>query len=312
MTPRQFVAAGVGLLVLLSFFSAAYTVREWEQVIITQFGHPVGDPVADAGLHFKLPWIQAVNRFDKRILIWDGKKNEITTADKRFIWVDTTARWRIVDPLLFLQAVRTQTGAQGQLDGVIDSATRDVISGKDLIEVVRLSDRVLPQEDETEGVATEERVNIEFGRNVLVDLILKKSKELAPKYGIELIDVRIKRINYVLKVREAVFRRMTSERQRIAERYRAEGRGLKAEKDGERSRQQKRILSEAYRNAQTIIAQADAKAAAIFAEAYNADPDFYTFWRTLAAYEKVIGDNHTLVISPDSDLYRFIGSDSGK
>ncbi len=312
MTVRQYVSAAIGLAVVLTLFSSGYTVREWEQVVITQFGHPVGEPINEAGLHFKMPWIQHVNRFDKRILIWDGKKNEILTDDDKFIAVDTTARWRIVDPLLFLQAVRTETGAQGQLDGVIDSATRDVISAHDLIEVVRLTNRVLslPQDEEAEGVATKVRlIEIKAGRNKLTNLILEKSRELAPKYGIELIDVLIKRINYIPKVREAVFKRMMSERQRIAERFRSEGRGRKAEIDGERSRDEKRIASQAYREAQTIIAAADAKAAQIFSDAFNLDPEFYAFWHTLEAYEKIVGNNHTLVISPKSDLYRFLASD---
>ena len=312
MTTRQYVSAAIGLVVALALFSSGYTVREWEQVIITQFGKPKGEPVTEAGLHFKLPWVQEINRFDKRILIWDGKKNEITTADKRFIAVDTTARWRIVDPLKFLRAVRTETGAQSRLDSVIDSATRDVISSHDLIEVVRLTDRVLslPQDEES-GRDTPEvkHVTIKAGRDTLTGLILKKSRELAPKYGIELIDVLIKRINYVPKVRKAVYNRMISERQKIAERYRAEGRGLKAERDGERARREKGISSQAYRDAQTIIAAADAKAAKIFSDAYNLDPEFYAFWRTLASYEKIVGNNHTLVISPKSDLYRFLTSD---
>ena len=312
MKARGWTALVAAFLVLITLFSSAYRVREWEQVVITQFGDPAGEPVIEAGLHFKLPFVQHVNRFDKRILIWDGKKNEIPTVDKVLIWVDTTARWRINNPLLFLQAVRTERGAQGRLDGVIDSATRDVISAHELIEVVRLSNRVLdlPPDEEAEGVTTEQgRVEIKAGRNVLVEQILEKSKELTPKYGIELLDVRIKRINYHEGVRRTVFDRMISERQRIAERYRAEGRGHKAEIDGQRVAEEKKISSEAYRKAQTTIAEADATAARIFAEAYNLDPEFYAFWRTLEAYGKLIGENHTLVISPDSDLYRFLASD---
>ena len=315
MNPKQYVMIAVGLAILITLSSSMYVVREWEQVVITQFGNPVGDPILEAGLYFKMPFVQDVNRFERRILIWDGKKNEITTADKRFIDVDTTARWRIKDPLLFLQAVRTERGAQGRLDGVIDSATRDVVSAFDLIEIVRLTNRVLtlPPDLEAEGVATGQvRAEITEGRRKLVDMILEKSKELAPKYGIELIDVLIKRINYVKKVREAVFDRMISERQRIAEKYRSEGRGRKAEIDGQRGRDEKKITSGAYRDAQTIIAAADAKAAGIFAEAYNLDPEFYSFWRSLEAYEKLIGANHTLVISPKSDLYKYLSSETGK
>jgi membrane protease subunit HflC len=272
------VALLVAVAVLLS--SSMYVVKEWEQVVITQFGDPVGEPVTEAGLHFKLPFAQEVNRFDKRILIWDGKRNEITTADKRFIWVDTTARWRIGDPLLFLQAVRTETGAQSKLDGVLDSATRDVISSHNLIEAVRVSNRVVDLPPEAGDVQLDDlrvRDEIEVGRDVLVEQILTNARELTPQYGIELIDVRIKRINYVENVRASVYNRMQSERQRIAERYRSEGRGTKKEIEGQTVRDEKKISSTAYREAQEIIATADAEAARVFADAYGADREFYAF-----------------------------------
>jgi membrane protease subunit HflC len=305
------------LLVVILLFASTYVVREWEQVVITQFGDPVGDPVSDAGLHFKLPFIQAVNRFEKRILVWDGEKGQITTRDKRFIWVDTTARWRIKEPLEFLQAVRTERGAQTRLDDILDGATRDVISGHKLIEVVRLSNRVLDlppeEEDETdfEASADEGRERIEQGRNKLVEAIFDKARAKVPEYGIELIDVRIKRINYVEKVQRDVYDRMKSERNRIAERYRSVGKGRKAEIDGQRMREEQKISSEAYKKAQEIVATADAEAARIFAEAYNRDPEFYGFWRTLKTYENTIGKNTTLILSPESELYRYLTSSGG-
>jgi modulator of FtsH protease HflC len=305
---------GLGILILIVLVlggilvrSSTYIVTEWEQVILTRFGNPVGEPVTEAGLHFKLPMVHEVNRFDKRILIWDGQRNEITTSDKRFIWVDTTARWRIKDPLLFLQAVRTENGAQSKLDGVLDSATRDVISAYDLIEAVRLTNRVLeiPAEaSEVEDLRV--RDSITAGRDRLIGEILASARELTPQYGIELIDVRIKRINYVENVRRSVYMRMQSERERIAERYRSEGRGKKKEIEGQTTRDEKRISSSAYKDAQSIIAAADAEAAKIFADAYNADPEFYSFWRTLDAYGKIVGANTTLVLSPTSELYRFM------
>ena len=309
MKPLQIATIAFGVLVLILLFASTYVVREWEQVIITQFGEPVGEPVLDAGLHFKLPFVQAVNRFDKRILAWDGKRNQIPTAEKQPIWVDTTARWRIRDPLLFLRAVRTQAGAQMRLDATLDGATRRVISSHNLIEVVRLSNRVLdlPPEDEAMSQSTlEVRARIETGRDELVEEILKQARGPALEYGIELIDVRIKRINYVPQVRRAVYDRMISERQRIAVRYRSEGQGKKQEIEGQRERDEKKISSEAFRRAQEIIASADAEAARIYAEAYNLDPECYAFWRTLEAYETIIGRNHTLVLSPDSDLYRYL------
>ncbi|MHC4549833.1 MAG: protease modulator HflC [Planctomycetota bacterium] len=308
---RTIAGTILALLVIIVVFASTYVVREWEQVVITQFGKPVGDPVTQAGIHFKLPFVQAVNRFEQRILVWDGEKGQITTADKRFIWVDTTARWRITSPLKFLQAVRTERGAQTRLDDILDGATRDAISGHKLIEVVRLTNRVidLPREEDDTGFASEReegRERIEAGRNKLVEKILDKARQKVPEYGIELIDVRIKRINYVETVRRTVYDRMKSERGRIAQSYRSEGQGNKAEIDGRRVREEKKISSEAYRKAQEIVAQADAEAARIFAEAYNQDAEFYAFWRTLAAYEKNVGDNHTLILSPDSEFYRYL------
>jgi len=308
----------LALLVIILYFASTYVVREWEQVVLTQFGDPVGDPVTEAGLHFKLPFVQEVNRFERRILVWDGEKGQVTTADKRFIWVDTTARWRITEPLTFLQAVRTERGAQTRLDDILDGATRDIISGHKLIEVVRLTNRVLelPPEDEGEGASfdassDEGREQIDRGRNRLVEAILAKAQLKVPEYGIELIDVRIKRINYVEKVQRDVYDRMKSERDRIAERYRSEGKGRKAEIDGQRMQKEKTISSEAYKIAQEIVAKADAEAARIFANAYNRDPEFYAFWRTLAVYESVVGANTTLILSPKSELYRYLESSDG-
>jgi membrane protease subunit HflC len=309
MKPSVAISLAAGLLLAIVLFASTYVVREWEQVIITQFGEPVGEPITEPGLHLKLPFIQAVNRFDRRILAWDGKRNQIPTAEKQPIYVDTTARWRIKDPLLFLRAVRTQVGAQMRLDATLDGATRRVISSHNLIELVRLTNRVLdlPPEDEEMSQSTlEGRARIETGRNEIVEEILAKASGLALEYGIELIDVRIKRINYVPKVRKAVYDRMISELQRIEQRYRSEGQGKKQEIEGQRERDEKKISSEAFRQAQELIAAADAEAARIYAEAYNLDPDFYAFWRTLKAYETIIGPNHTLVLQPDSDLYRYL------
>ena len=302
-----------GLLILILFFSSCYVVREWEQVVITQFGDPVGEPVTESGIHVKIPFVQKVNRFEKRILIWDGERNQIPTDDKRFIWIDTTARWRIRDPLTFLQAVRTIDGAQSRLDDYLDSAVRDVIGKHKLVEAVRLSNRVLDVvptgEEQQQGPLDKEvRERIEKGRNGLIDEMLGNAKPKIEELGIELIDLRIKRVNYVESVRKSVYERMISERQRIAEQYRSEGRGKKAEIEGQRARDEKKILSEAYRDAQSIIARADADAAQIFADAYNTDAEFFAFVRTLQSYEAFVGPNHTLVIDPESDLYKYFAN----
>jgi len=307
------ILIGLALAILVVLFSSFYTVKEWEQVVLTQFGDPVGDPVTEAGLHFKLPFVQKANTFEKRILTWDGKRNQIPTDDKRFIWVDTTARWRIRRPLTFLQSVRTVEGAQSRLDDYLDSAVRDVIGKHKLVEVVRLTNRVLgvvsDEEKAEEGPLEKEvREEIQKGRDKLIQEMLENARPKVEELGLELTDLRIKRINYVESVRESVYQRMISERQRIAEQYRSEGRGKKAEIEGQRAREEKKILSEAYRKAQEVVAKADAEAAQIFADAYNRDKEFYAFVRTLQSYEKTVGDNHTLVLSPDSDLYRYLSS----
>lgn len=294
-----------GLIGIVLLWSSFYVVNEWEQVVLTQFGNPVGEPVTEAGWHFKKPFLQKVNRFEKRILVWDGERNQIPTDDKRFIWVDTTARWRIKDPLVFLQSVRTVQGAQSRLDDYLDSAVRDVIGKNKLVEAVRLTNRVLKLV-EGDDEKPEVREPIEKGRDQLIAEMLETASAKIDDLGIEMIDLRIKRINYVESVRNSVYQRMISERQRIAEQYRSEGRGKKAEIEGQRAREEKTILSEAYRDAQIIIAKADADAALIFAKTYNDDPEFYSFVRTLQSYSKILGRNHTLVISPDSELYRYL------
>lgn len=311
---KSTISAVIGVLVLLLAVvvtaSSIYVVPEWEQVVLTQFGRPIGEEITEAGLYFRKPFIQEVNRFDKRIQEWDGERNEIPTADKRFIWVDTTARWRIADPLLFLKSVRDESGAQSRLDDVLDAATRDQISSHVLVESVRVSNRILdePPEDFAESsVSSEYTERVTVGREEIAHRILENAKpDALSKYGIELVDVRIKRINYVESVRLKVYERMRSERERIAEEFRSEGQGLMAKISGRMQREQKTITSEAYREAQEAIAKADAEAARIFAEAYQQDPEFYAFWRSLQTYELIVADNHTLVISPDSDIYRYL------
>ncbi len=294
--------------VLFVGMDGLYVVNEAEQAIVTQFGKPVGD-VSEAGLHFKLPFVQKVSRFEKRILKWDGAPNQIPTKDKRFIWIDTTARWRIKDPLLFYTTVATERGALSRLDDIIDSVVRDAVSGRLLVELVRGSD-YQPQKGggderfEVEGVevATEDLV----GREEILAGILDKARANTPDYGIDLIDVQIKRINYVEQVRTRVYERMINERKKVAAEYRSEGEGEKADILGQMERELKEISSEAYRKVLEIRGGADAEAAAIYAEAYNQDKEFYAFLRTLESYKKSIQKNGRLVISTDSDYYRYL------
>ena len=285
-----------------------YVVNEAEQAIVTQFGKPVGD-VSEPGLHFKLPFVQKVSRFEKRILKWDGDPNQIPTKDKRFIWIDTTARWRIKNPLLFYTTVATERGAMSRLDDIIDSVVRDAVSGRLLVELVRGSDY---QAQEGSG---EERFEVEgvvvakenlVGREEIMAGILDKARANTPDYGIELLDVQIKRINYVEQVRTRVYERMINERKKVAAQYRSEGEGEKADVLGQMERELKEISSEAYRKVLEVRGGADAEAAAIYAEAYNQDKEFYTFLRTLESYKKSIQKNGRLVISTDSDYYRYL------
>jgi len=300
------------LLVLVAVILAKgslYVVNEAEQAILTQFGKPVGD-VKTSGLHVKIPFIQNVNRFEKRIMKWDGDPNQIPTKDKKFIWVDTTARWRIVDPLLFFKTVATERGALSRLDDIIDSVVRDAVSSRLLVELVRGSD----YESEAGEVERFEIDGVEIakedltGREEILAGLLTKAKLSMPEYGIELLDVQIKRINYVEQVRTRVYERMINERKKVAAQYRSEGEGEKAEILGQMSRELKGIQSEAYRKALEIRGAADAEAASIYADAYNRDKDFYQFLRTLEAYKKAINDKSRMVISTESDFYRFLKS----
>lgn len=296
------------LVVLVAALGSIFIVNEAEQAIITQFGKPVGD-VKPPGLHFKIPVVQDVKRFERRIMKWDSSPNQIPTKDKRFIWVDTTARWRIADPLLFFKTVATQRGAQSRLDDIIDSVVRDAVSSHLLAELVRGSDYQKPGDKseevfEIEGEVVEESELV--GREEILDDLLKKAQSSTPEYGIELIDVQIKRINYVDQVLERVYERMVNERNQVAAEYRSEGEGEKAEILGKMERELKEIRSAAYRRALEIRGKADAEAAGIYAQAYNQDKEFYAFLRTLESYRKVIGANGRLVIGTDSQFYRYL------
>ncbi len=296
----------LALIVLLNLF---YTISESEQAIITQFGKPIGGAITSAGLHVKVPFIHALHRFEKRILIWDGSADQIPTADKKYIWLDATARWKIVDPLLFYQSVGNITGAQGRLDDIIDSASRDVISSHLLIECVRNTNTILEKgqlvpEEESEVEMILEK--IELGREALTKEILLIARELVPQYGIELLDVQIKRLNYIEDVHKKVYERMDSERQRIASKYRSEGEGKKAEIVGMKERELNRIYSEAYKRSQEIRGEADAEATKIYANAYKLDPEFYSFLKTLDIYRTSIGGNSRAILTTDSDIYRYL------
>ncbi|MGD8915241.1 MAG: protease modulator HflC [Syntrophobacterales bacterium] len=291
---------------------AFYVVNEWEQVVITQFGKPVGEPIKDAGLNFKIPFIQAVNRFEKRLLNWDGSPNQIPTKDKKLIWVDTTARWRISDPLLFLTRVTTITTALSRLDGIIDSVVRDAVSENDLVELVRSEGwaGAVGAQVSDAGYAQKELEEVsrplEVGREKITRAMLLSAAKLTPEFGIELVDVRIKRINYVDSVLKKVFERMISERKRIAAQYRSEGEGEAARINGEMQKELKRISSEAFRTAQEIRGKADAEATKIYGSAYNQDAGFYSFSKTLELYREQELSKTRMILTTDSDFYKYL------
>ena len=301
---------GVGLVLVIAValaFDSVFVVDESQRAIVTEFGAPVGG-VREAGLHFKIPMTQQVRRFDRRILMWDGDPNQIPTKDKRYIWVDTTARWRIEDPLKFYTTVATEQGALSRLDDILDSVVRDAVSGHLLVELVRGKDYKAP--DGTEEVMdfdgreiiTENLV----GREEIMAAIQVEARKAMPEYGIELVDIQIKRINYVEQVLLRVYERMISERKKVASQFRSEGEGEKANILGQMQKELKRISSDAYRESVQIRGEADAEAARIYAEAFSKDPDFYGFVRTLESYRKAIQANTRLVVSTDSDFYRYL------
>jgi len=303
---RVYLASGLVVAVIIVTAAAAFRVGEAEQVIITQFGDPVGDPVTSPGLHFKVPFVQQANYFDKRFLEWDGSPNQVPTKDKRFIWVDTYARWRIVDPLRFFQRLRDERGAQSRLDDILDGETRNAVARYDLIELVRNSNRN-PDDVPIEAAEEEVILNvIEKGRDQVSREILERAAGRTADLGIELLDLRIKRINYVEEVQRDVFARMIAERQRIAELYRSEGQGEAARIQGERERDLQRIQSEAFKTAEELRGKADAGATDIYAVAYGRDADFYAFTRSLETYEKVMDSGTMMILGTDSELLRYL------
>lgn len=309
--------AAVLLIILIVILSAFYQVRETEQVIITQFGKPVGDPVIEPGIHIKLPFVQKANFFEKRFLEWDGAPNQVPTKDKRFIWVDTYARWRISDPLKFFQRLRDEIGAQSRLDDILDGETRTAIANHNLVEVVRSTNRDTVIEDEDTGDFNKQEIfsRINVGRENITRQILEAAAERTADLGIELLDLRFKRINYVEEVREKVYDRMISERKRIADKFRSEGQGQASKILGEKERELKSITSDAFRQAQEIIGKADAEATKIYAGAYNKSDesrDFYRFLKTLETYDSTFTDKDWLILSSQSDYYKYLKSESGR
>ncbi|HSF41815.1 MAG TPA: protease modulator HflC, partial [Thermoanaerobaculia bacterium] len=306
---RLAIVAFFAVFLFIVLSNSLYTVKETEQVVITQFGKPVGKPVVTPGLKMKMPFVQKVFAFEKRFLEWDGDPNQIPTKDKRFIWVDSYARWRITDPLLFFQRLHDERGAQSRLDDILDGETRNTIAKHELIDLVRSTNRpFVVAEDVAELSQPEAAERVEFGREKLTAEVLQSARRRTGDLGIEILDFRIKQINYVDEVRQEVYARMISERKRIAERYRSEGAGEAARIAGEKDRELRVIESEAYRAAQEIRGKADAQAADIYAAAYNRDPEFYRFLKSMGTLEESLDEETMLLLSTDSELLRYLGS----
>lgn len=307
---RTTILLVVSALVLLLLRNALFVVDQAEQAILVQFGEPVGVVITDPGLHWKKPFIQDVRRFDKRVLPWDGDVSQVPTLGREFVLVDTTARWRISNPLQFLRSVRDEQGARTRLDDIIDSVVRDIISGTSLEEIVRSKDWKVDLTSLEEELITRQDVALEKpkkGRELLEQEMREAASKLMPELGIELVDVRIRRINYIDSVRAQVETRMISERQSIAERFRAEGQGRSSELLGEMSRELRTITSEAERKAAEIRGKADAEATKIYGEAFGADAEFYAFFRTLESYS-TMGANTTLMLGADAEFFRYLES----
>ena len=296
-------------LVGVVLFASAYVVDETEQVVVTQFGKVVGTPKKEPGLYFKIPVVQQATYFPKNLLQWDGDPGQIPTLDKTFIWVDTFARWRIVDPIKFFQTVNDTLRAQGRLDDIIDPAVRNFITSYELIESVRRSDRKLDLSEI--GVEASEQSSrgvfrVETGREKITQGIMEQAQPKLLPFGIELVDVKIKRINYVEEVRQSVYGRMIAERKQIAEKFRSQGQGEARKILGEKERELKRITSEAYRTAQEIKGKAEAEATKLYAEAFSVDPEFYSFTQTLDTYSLTMDKDSSLVLSTDSDFLKYL------
>jgi membrane protease subunit HflC len=308
-TIQQVSIVVFGVIILFALFGTFYSLEEGQQAVIVQFGRPVGEPVTQAGLHLKLPFVQEVRRFEKRLLIWDGDPNQIPTKGREFIWVDTTARWRITDAKKFLESVATESGAQSRLDDIIDSVVRDQVSSSELVELVRSASWEVPKESLEEVPAEREaelKQQIIRGREEITRAILANARKIIPQYGIDLVDVRVKRLDYVESVREKVYARMISERKRIAAQFRSEGEGRRAEILGTMEKELRLIRSTAYRQVQEIKGKADAAATRVYGKSFSRDPEFYAFLRTLEVYGEKANKNSVMILTTDSDFYHYV------
>lgn len=293
---------------VLVLTNAIFILDETKQAIVTQFGRPVGDPRTEPGLNFKVPFLHKVQFFDKRYLEWDGDKNQVPTKDKKFIFVDTYARWEITNPLQFFIRLRDERSAQSRLDDILDGETRNAIASHDLLDLVRSSNRD-PEitEDFMEEIEVLEDISV--GRAKIEKIVLEKANERTADLGVRVLDFKFKRMNYVDEVRDRVYDRMISERNRIADQFRSEGQGEARKIEGDKERDLAEIQSQAFKEAEQIKGRADAEATDIYAAAYNKNRtavDLYKFLRTMESFEKSMDDNTSIILSSDSEFFRYL------
>lgn len=299
------------IILLIAVSQSTYIVNEKEQVVITQFGKPVGNAIVESGIQFKIPFIQTPNYFDKRYLEWDGDPNQVPTKDKKFIYVDTYARWEITDPLQFYKRLTNERGAQSRLDDILDGETRDYIANHNIEETVRTSNRDPVTTDSLSEPLTDTLIRINVGREQIQKLILTSANKRASDLGIVILDFRFKRLNYVEEVQDQVYKRMTSERFRIADKFRSEGQGEASRINGEKERELKSIQSEAFKLAEEVKGKADAEAASVYASAYNKTPqsrNLYAFLKSMESFEKTFDEKTSIIISTDSEFYKYLKS----
>ncbi len=311
MGKKAIIIIVLAIIALIVLFQSAYIVNETEQVVITQFGKPVGKAITTPGLKFKTPFVQKANYFEKRYMEWDGDPNQVPTKDKKFIFVDTYARWQITDPLQFFKRMRNERGAQSRLDDILDGQTRDFIANHNLEEAVRTSNRTPMSSGSIGELIGDSLDNINVGRQKIQQMILKSANEQAKDLGIVVLDFRFKRINYVGDVREQVYERMKSERYRIADKFKSEGQGEASRINGEKERELQTVQSEAFKEAEQIKGKADAKAAVIYASAYDrssSSRELYAFLKSMETFQKTFDSTTSVILSTNSELYKYLKS----
>ncbi len=308
MKLRNVLLGILAVLVVVTTALSTYIVDETEMVVITQFGKPVGEAIVEPGIYLKVPFVQNVNRFEKRYMEWDGDPNQVPTKDKKFIFVDTYARWQITDPLKFFKRLTNERSAQSRLDDILDGETRNFIAANNIEEAVRTTNRT-PVANDTLSETADTLMSISVGRQIIQNRILEAANKETSDLGIEILDFRFKRINYVEEVRQQVYERMKSERRRIADKFRSEGQGQASRINGEKEKDLKKIQSEAFRTAQEIKGQADSTAAAIYASGYNKSAqsrELYAFLKSMETFESTLNEKTSVILSTDSDLYKYL------